>query len=112
MAEPKTKEGKLTPAELASYGIPPEQTEEPKLVKGQGSEALETAIVLGKRQEKTMKPSVKNRAEGKLHEVKGRIKEEVGKATNDPNLEVSGKKEKKAGKVQKWIGRAEKAVGE
>ena len=59
-----------------------------------------------------MKPSTKDRAEGKLHEVKGRIKEEVGKATNDPNLEVSGKKEKKAGKVQEWIGRAEKAVGE
>jgi|SRR5271157_4669805 len=112
MAEPKTKEGKLTPAELATYGIPAEQTEEPMLVKGQGSEALDTAVVLGKRQGKTMKPSVKNRAEGKLHEVKGKIKEEVGKATNDPNLEVSGKKEKKAGKVQKWIGRAEKAAGE
>jgi len=59
-----------------------------------------------------MKPSTKNKTEGKLHEVKGAIKEEVGKATNDPNLEVSGKAEKKAGKVQKWIGRAEKAVGE
>jgi uncharacterized protein YjbJ (UPF0337 family) len=49
---------------------------------------------------------------GKLYEVKGKIKEEIGKATNDPNLEVSGKAEKKDGKVQKWIGRAEKAVGE
>ncbi len=112
MAEPKTKEGKLTPAELASYGILPEQTEGPKLVKGQGSEALNTAVVLRKRQEKTMKPSAKNQAAGKLHEVKGKIKEEVGKATNDPNLEISGKAERKAGKVQKWIGRAEEAVGE
>ena len=59
-----------------------------------------------------MKPSAKDKTEGRLHEVKGAIKEEVGKATNDPNLEVSGKKEKKAGKVQRWIGRAEKAVGE
>jgi uncharacterized protein YjbJ (UPF0337 family) len=59
-----------------------------------------------------MKPSTKDKTEGKLHEVKGAIKDEVGKATNDPNLEVSGKAEKKAGKVQKWIGRAEKAIGE
>jgi uncharacterized protein YjbJ (UPF0337 family) len=59
-----------------------------------------------------MKPSTQDRTEGKLHEVKGLIKEEVGKVTNDPDLEVAGKTEKKAGKVQKWIGRAEKAVGE
>jgi uncharacterized protein YjbJ (UPF0337 family) len=59
-----------------------------------------------------MKPSTEDKAEGKLHEVKGKIKEEVGKATNDPNLEVTGDAEKKAGKVQNWIGRAEKAIGE
>ena len=59
-----------------------------------------------------MKPSMQDRTEGKLHEVKGQIKEKVGKVTNDPDLEVSGKTEKKAGKVQEWIGRAEKAVGE
>lgn len=59
-----------------------------------------------------MKPSTQDRSQGKLHEVKGQIKEKVGKATNDPDLEVSGKTEKNAGKAQKWIGRAEKAVGE
>jgi uncharacterized protein YjbJ (UPF0337 family) len=59
-----------------------------------------------------MKPSTKDKAESKIHEVKGEIKEQVGKATNDRNLEASGKAEKKAGKIQKWIGRAEKAVGE
>lgn len=59
-----------------------------------------------------MKPSTQDRTEGKLHEVKGKIKEKVGKATNDSDLEVSGNAEKKAGKVQEWIGRAEKAVGE
>jgi uncharacterized protein YjbJ (UPF0337 family) len=59
-----------------------------------------------------MKPSTQDRSEGKLHEVKGKIKEEVGKATNDPDLEVSGEAEKNVGKVQNWIGRAEKAVGE
>lgn len=59
-----------------------------------------------------LKPSAEDRASGKLHEVKGDIKEEIGKATNDPDLEVSGKAEKGAGKVQTLIGRVEKAVGE
>jgi uncharacterized protein YjbJ (UPF0337 family) len=59
-----------------------------------------------------MKASTQDRAEGKLHEVKGTVKEEVGKATNDPDLEVSGNAEKNAGTVQKWIGKVEKAVGE
>jgi uncharacterized protein YjbJ (UPF0337 family) len=59
-----------------------------------------------------MKPSTENRTEGKLHEVKGKIKEGIGKATNKPDLEDSGNVEKNAGKVQGWIGRAEKAVGE
>lgn len=48
-----------------------------------------------------MKPSTQDRTEGNLHEVKGKIKEEVGKATNDNDLEVSGKSENKAGTVQK-----------
>jgi len=38
-----------------------------------------------------MKPSTKDRTEGTLHAVKGKIKEEVGKLTNDPNVEVDGK---------------------
>lgn len=59
-----------------------------------------------------MKPSTQDHAEGKLHEVKGTVKEAVGKMTNDRDLEVSGNAEKKAGKVQKWIGRVEKVVGE
>ena len=59
-----------------------------------------------------MKPSTQDRTEGKLHEVKGQIKEEVGKVTNDPDLEVAGKTESNVGKAQEWIGRAEKAVGE
>lgn len=58
-----------------------------------------------------MKSSTQDRTEGKLHEVKGRIKEKVGKATNDPDLEGGGEAEKQAGKVQNWIGRAEKSVG-
>jgi len=59
-----------------------------------------------------MKSSTQDRAAGKLHEVKGKIEERVGKVTNDPDLEASGNAEKNAGKVQEWIGRAEKVVGE
>jgi uncharacterized protein YjbJ (UPF0337 family) len=59
-----------------------------------------------------MKPSTEDKAEGKIHEVKEKIKEDVGKVTNDPDLEISGDTEKKAGKVQQWIGRVEKSVGE
>ena len=59
-----------------------------------------------------MKPSTQDRAEGKIHEIKGKIKEEVAKAANDPDLEVSGNAEKNTGTVQKWIGKVEKAVGE
>jgi uncharacterized protein YjbJ (UPF0337 family) len=58
-----------------------------------------------------MKPSTKDQIEGTIHEVKGKIKEAVGEATTDPNLEISGTAEKHAGKVQQVIARVEKAVG-
>jgi uncharacterized protein YjbJ (UPF0337 family) len=58
-----------------------------------------------------MRPSTEDQVKGKLHEVKGTIKEAVGEATTDPKLEISGIVEKHAGKVQQIIGRAEKAVG-
>jgi len=50
-----------------------------------------------------MKPSTEDRTAGKLHEVKGKIKEEVGKATNNPDLEVSGNAEKNAGKSHRRV---------
>lgn len=40
MAEPQTKEGELTAAELATYGIKPKQPEGPKLVKAPEPETL------------------------------------------------------------------------
>jgi uncharacterized protein YjbJ (UPF0337 family) len=58
-----------------------------------------------------MKPSTKNEVEGKLHEVKGTVKEKVGHLTNNPNMEADGAGEKVAGKVQKKVGEFEKAVG-
>jgi uncharacterized protein YjbJ (UPF0337 family) len=44
--------------------------------------------------------------------VKGKIKEKVGKATNNPDLENEGTKEKTDGKVQKKIGQVEKVLGD
>jgi uncharacterized protein YjbJ (UPF0337 family) len=45
---------------------------------------------------------------GKFHEVKGKVKEKVGRATNNPDLEAEGQVEKIGGKVQRKIGQAEK----
>jgi len=58
-----------------------------------------------------MKPSTKDEAKGKFHEVKGRIKEKVGKAINNPDLEAEGTNERLAGKVQKKIGQVKKVLG-
>jgi uncharacterized protein YjbJ (UPF0337 family) len=59
-----------------------------------------------------MKPSTDDQTTGKIHEVKGAIKEKVGKLTNNPDLEADGNVEKNAGKVQNWVGKVEKSVGQ
>ena len=59
-----------------------------------------------------MKPSTQDKTEGAIHEVKGKIKEEIGKVTKNPNLEGQGKGEKIAGKIQTRVGRVEQALGE
>ena len=55
-----------------------------------------------------MKQSSKDQAKGKLHEVKGKVKEKVGRAINDPNLAEEGQDENVAGKVQKKFGQVER----
>ena len=60
---------------------------------------------------KQMKTSTRNRAAGKLREVEGSLKEAVGAAARDRDLELEGKVEKKVGKVQGAVGRVQKAVG-
>ncbi len=57
-----------------------------------------------------MKTSTQDKLEGGFHEVKGAIKEGVGKVTNDRNLKAEGKAEKKAGRVQQRVGHAKEAV--
>ncbi len=59
-----------------------------------------------------MKPSTDDKTTGKIHQVKGTIKEKVGELTNTPDLEADGRAEENAGKVQNWIGKVEKGVGQ
>jgi len=58
-----------------------------------------------------MKQSTRDQAAGKFHETKGKVKEKLGRAGNDPNFEAEGTDEKTAGKVQKKIGQVEKVLG-
>jgi uncharacterized protein YjbJ (UPF0337 family) len=55
-----------------------------------------------------MKNSTKDQASGTLHEVKGKVKEKVGRIANNPSLVEDGQDETVAGKVQKKIGQVEK----
>jgi uncharacterized protein YjbJ (UPF0337 family) len=59
-----------------------------------------------------MADSTKDKIEGAVHEVKGAVKEKIGHATNNPNLEDEGTAEKVGGKVQKKVGDVEKALGD
>lgn len=58
-----------------------------------------------------MKPNTDDKTTGKLHEVKGAIKQKAGELTKNSNLEADGIAEKNAGKVQNFVGKVEKAVG-
>jgi len=48
----------------------------------------------------------KDRVEGVGHQVKGTVKEGMGKVTGDTKTEAEGKAEKTAGKVQNAVGGA------
>jgi uncharacterized protein YjbJ (UPF0337 family) len=58
-----------------------------------------------------MKESTTDKIKGKVHEVKGAVKEKIGKATNDRDLEAEGQDENVGGKIQKTVGKVEKAAG-
>jgi uncharacterized protein YjbJ (UPF0337 family) len=51
-----------------------------------------------------MKGSTKDKLEGAVHDAKGTLKEKIGNATNDPDLEAEGQDEKVGGKIQKKVG--------
>jgi uncharacterized protein YjbJ (UPF0337 family) len=58
-----------------------------------------------------VRQSTKDTAKGRFHEVRGGVKEKVGRATNNPDLEAEGQVEKIAGKVQKKVGQVRKVLG-
>jgi uncharacterized protein YjbJ (UPF0337 family) len=58
-----------------------------------------------------MKPGSQDQAEGTIHQVKGKIKETIGRATNNTELEAEGTTEKVGGKIQKKIGQVKKVLG-
>jgi uncharacterized protein YjbJ (UPF0337 family) len=55
-----------------------------------------------------MKSSTKDQVAGKLHEMKGKVKEAAGQVTNNPDLTNEGQAEELAGKVQKKVGQVKK----
>ena len=57
-----------------------------------------------------MNTGSEDKIRGSFHELKGTIKEQVGKVTNDHQLRVEGNIEKHTGKVQQQIGHAKDAV--
>jgi uncharacterized protein YjbJ (UPF0337 family) len=50
--------------------------------------------------------------EGKWDQAKGRVKEGVGKAVDDPDLEAEGDADRAGGEVQEGIGKGRRKVGE
>jgi len=59
-----------------------------------------------------MKSSTSDRIKGTFKEAKGKAKEEVGKATGDPDQRDRGTAEKVGRKVQRKIGDVKKVFGQ
>ncbi|EKO39874.1 MAG: hypothetical protein B193_1406 [Solidesulfovibrio magneticus str. Maddingley MBC34] len=57
-----------------------------------------------------MKASTKDIAQGKMHQAKGKVKEVVGAALNNRDLEIEGQDESLNGKIQEKIGHVEKII--
>lgn len=58
-----------------------------------------------------MKSSSKDKIEGGLNQASGKVKEVVGKATDNPKLTAKGQAENLTGKIQSKIGDIKKVVG-
>ena len=51
-----------------------------------------------------MDESTKDKIEGKLNDLTGKVKEKVGAATNNPDLHDEGQDDQLKGKIQSKIG--------
>jgi len=58
-----------------------------------------------------MKSSTRDQAAGKLHELKGAVKQKAGELSKNPKLTASGMAEKNMGKAQMVMGKIKKTVG-
>jgi uncharacterized protein YjbJ (UPF0337 family) len=55
-----------------------------------------------------MEDSTIDKVQGAAHELKGAVKEKIGKVVANPDLEDEGTAEKIGGKIQKKVGDIEK----
>ena len=53
----------------------------------------------------------KNEANGVVDQAKGKAKQAIGNATNDPKLRDQGRADEAAGKVESAVGNAQRKVG-
>ena len=58
-----------------------------------------------------MKPN-DDEIRGKIDQASGNVKERIGRATGDPNLEDEGAGERISGDVEEGVGRARRKTGE
>lgn len=58
-----------------------------------------------------MKSSKRDKAEGKLHQAKGKMKKAAGSLAGDRHLEAEGQDEHLRGKAQEKVGDVKKVVG-
>ena len=58
-----------------------------------------------------MNSSTRDKAEGKIDQAKGAIKEKVGQATGNQDMQDRGTVEKASGKVQEKVGDVKKVFG-
>jgi uncharacterized protein YjbJ (UPF0337 family) len=55
-----------------------------------------------------LNPSTNDQIKGAIHQVKGAVKEAVGRATNNPDLENEGTAEKIGGKILEKVSQIER----
>jgi uncharacterized protein YjbJ (UPF0337 family) len=67
-------------------------------------------VLPGSPKENHMDSSTKDQVAGKAHELKGKLKETIGHATDNPEMEADGQAEKVGGTVQKKVGQVEKVL--
>lgn len=58
-----------------------------------------------------MKSSTRDNVEGKMHQVKGKVKETIGRVVKDRDMEAEGIAENIGGKAQEKIGELKKVAG-